>query len=300
MGRTIGVLAAHQIAAGVVENNRIVSEIRLYPESGSSAYVLDGMHAESISQCILTQINLCRQAEEAINAIGVAIPGIIREGVIQESANLPQVKGFRLQESLSGALAEHGVAIPVRVFNDADVLAAGVAATRDQLDKIVRVWHLGHGVGYGRYPWTDGVWEGGHAVVTLDPKEQFCGCGGKGHLEGVMGLRAMRLRFLDIEPEEVFANAKAGEKRCANFVTLWHRALAAATASSIAMEGPGKFFITGTAAKFVELGRLNIYLHEMVKMSPLQGSLLEVITTNLETGIIGAAVNAEIATQPRT
>lgn len=296
MERTIGVLAAHQIAAGVVENNRIVGEVRLYPESGSSAYVLDGMHAESISQCILRQINLAQQGE-SIRAIGVAIPGIIREGVIHESANLPQVKGFKLQEALTAALREQGLAIPLRVFNDADVIAAGVAATRGQLDKIIRIWHLGHGIGYGRYPWTDGVWEGGHSVVTLDPKERFCGCGGVGHLEGIMGIRAMRLRFLDMEPEEVFANAKAGEKRCANFVTLWHRALAAATATSIAMEGPGKFFITGTTAKFVELGRLNIYLHEMVKMSPLQGSLIEVITTNLETGIIGAAVNAELAAQ---
>ncbi|HLI30461.1 MAG TPA: ROK family protein, partial [Terriglobia bacterium] len=74
-------------------------------------------------------------------------------------------------------------------------------------------------------------------------------------------------------------------------------ALAAATASSIAMEGPGKFFITGPLARFVELGRLEIYLHEMVKMSPLQGSQLQVIATSYETGIIGAAVNAQIAAQ---
>jgi len=32
--------------------------------------------------------------------------------------------------------------------------------------------------------------------VTLDPKENFCGCGGRGHLEGILGYRAMRLRFL--------------------------------------------------------------------------------------------------------
>ena len=60
---------------------------------------------------------------------------------------------------------------------------------------------------------TEGVWEGGHTVVTLDDKENFCGCGGRGHLEGIMGHRAMRLRFLDMEPEEVFEAAKNG--RCA-------------------------------------------------------------------------------------
>jgi hypothetical protein len=77
-----------------------------------------------------------------------------------------------------------------------------------------------------RYPRSDGIWEAGHSVVSLDPKERFCGCGGIGHLESIMGNRAIRLRFMDMEPEEVFANAKAGDPRCKEFVHLWHRALA--------------------------------------------------------------------------
>ena len=89
---------------------------------------------------------------------------------------------------------------------------------------------------------------------TLDPNERFCGCGGLGHLESIMGHRAMRLRFLDMEPEEVFAAAKSGEDpRCAEFAILWHRALAAATATSIHMSGPGKFYITGPNARFVNV-----------------------------------------------
>ncbi|MGH9325888.1 MAG: ROK family protein [Terriglobia bacterium] len=293
MGRTVGVLATKQIAAGLVENGRLLGQLRLYPESGGSAYVLDGMPAESIAQVILHQIERIREEVE-IEAIGVALPGIVREGIIEDSPNLPQVKGFRLQEMLATALRESILPVPVRVFNDADVIAAGLAAAEGMLDRLIRVWNLGQGVGFGRYPWTGGVWEGGHSVVTLDPRERFCGCGGRGHLEGIMGGRSMRLRFLDMEPEEVFANAKEGDARCAEFVKLWHRALAAATATSITMEGPGKFFITGSNSKFVEIGRLGIYLHEMVKMSPLQGSQLEVVSTGVETGIIGAAVNAEL------
>ena len=49
-------------------------------------------------------------------------------------------------------------------------------------------------------------------VVTLDPKETYCGCGGRGHLEGIMGHRAMRLRFLDLEPDEIFANARLADE----------------------------------------------------------------------------------------
>src|SRR5205823_234904 len=131
-------------------------------------------------------------------------------------------------------------------------MAAGIAATRGQLDKLVRVWTLGNGIGFGRYPWAEGAWEGGHTIVTLDPKEKFCGCGGVGHLEGIMGHRAMRRRFLDLEPEEIFDNARRGDSRCAQFVTRWHRALAAATATSIHLEGPGKFFVTGPNARFID------------------------------------------------
>lgn len=294
MGRTIGVLAAHaQIATALVENGAISGSLQLYPESGTAPDILNGMPAEDLSQCILRQITIAGQGGR-IDAIGVALPGIITEGVVAESPNLPQIKGFKLQEALAAALAQEDCCAPVRIFNDADVIAAGLAATRGELHRFIRVWHLGHGIGYGRFPWTEGAWEGGHSVVTLDSKERFCGCGGCGHLESIMGTRSMRLRFLDMEPEEVFAAAKAGDRRCAEFVKLWHRALAAATATSIAMEGPGKFIITGPASQFVEIGRLNIYVHEMVKMSPLQGSHLELTPSGLDTGIIGAAVNAEL------
>src|SRR5216684_1238679 len=70
---------------------------------------------------------------------------------------------------------------------------------------------------------------------------------------------------------------------------------AAAAATSIHMEGPGTFFITGPDVKFIDIALLDRLLHEMVKMSPLQGSRFEVIPTTDEMGIIGAAVNADRA-----
>jgi predicted NBD/HSP70 family sugar kinase len=198
--------------------------------------------------------------------------------------------------NLEAALKEKGLKGTVLVLNDADATAAGVAATRGHMEKLIRVWTLGYGIGFGRYPLAEGVWEGGHGVVTLDPKEQFCGCGGQGHLEGIMGHRAMRKRFLDLEPEEVFANAKTGDARCLAFVNLWHRALAAATATTVHQAGPGRFYISGINAKHIEIDLLSYYLHDMVKMSPLQGSVFEVIATTEETAIIGAAVNAGLST----
>jgi predicted NBD/HSP70 family sugar kinase len=139
------------------------------------------------------------------------------------------------------------------------------------------------------------VWEAGHSVVTLDPKERYCGCGGVGHLEGIMGHRAIRLRFLDLEPEEVFAKGAEGDDRCLAFVRLWHRALAAASATSVHLDGPGKFFLCGPNSRFADIDTLNLLLHDMVKMSPLQGSTFEVISASDDLAVIGAAITAERA-----
>jgi predicted NBD/HSP70 family sugar kinase len=294
MRQTIGVVTAERVAVGVVEDSHLVGPIRVFPEHGSAAEALHGLPAEAVTQRIFEQIEAAIEGRE-IAAVGLGFPGIIRCGVVEDSPNLHQVKGLNLQQAIASALREKNMDVPVAVFNDADAMAAGIAATRGHLDRMIRVWTLGNGIGYGRYPYADGVWEGGHTVVSLDPKERYCGCGGVGHLEGIMGHRAMRLRFLDMEPDEIFSGAKAGDTRCVDFVRLWHRALAAATASSIHMAGPGKFYITGANARFVDIDHLNQYLQEMVKMSPLQGYVFEIVPGGDEIAIIGAAVNAERA-----
>jgi len=220
------------------------------------------------------------------------LPGIINCGFVEESPNLRQLKGANMQELVAEALRNLGITAPVYVYNDADVLAAGLAATHGDLERFIRVWTLGYGIGFGVYPRREGVWEGGHVVVSLDPRERYCGCGGVGHLEGIMGQRAMRLRFLDMEPDEVFENAQKRDQRCVEFVKLWHRALAAATANSIHLAGPGKFFISGFNAKHLDLNLLHQYLHEMVKMSPLQSYVFDVVPSSDANAVIGAAVSA--------
>jgi len=294
MGKLAGVHVVQRISAGLVENNRVVGGVRSFPEKSATHDALLAMPADDIAVAIAEQVKAVAKGEK-LDAVGIGFPGIIRNGVAEESPNLGQMKGFRLQNAVELALAKEGAKLPVRVFNDADATAAGIAATRGVLHKLNRVWAIGNGVGYGRFPWSEGVWEGGHSVVTLDPKERFCGCGGVGHLEGILGYRAMRMRFLDMEPEEVFANAKAGDARCAEFVMQCHRALAAASATSIHMAGPGPFYLTGPNAGFIDPALLDRLVHEMVKMSPLQGSRFEFIPENDELGVIGAAVNAERA-----
>lgn len=287
----IGVLVAERIAAALVQNHQIIGSVHAYPADPLETDALLGMPAEVIAANAVEVLQpLIEQGKP--ETIGIGFPGIIRNGSIEDSPNLAQLKGQQMQSLFESALRPIAPNVSVCIFNDADSVAAGLAAKRGQLDKLIRVWTLGNGIGYGRYPSIEGVWEGGHIVVSLDPKEQFCGCGGRGHLEGIMGERSMRLRFMDLEPEEVFQLARQGEQRCVEFVKFWHRALAAATASTIHLDGPGKFFITGLNSRFLNVDLLGEYVHEMVKLSPLQGYSLEVVPGGEEIALLGAAVNA--------
>jgi glucokinase len=296
MAYGIGILITERIAAAAVSDDAISGLLRVYPEDSSRTDSLQGIPAENIVRITLEQVQQIELTGTPTH-IGVGLPGIIRNGIVEDSPNLIQFKGVNMQALVREAFGPIFGNVSVSVFNDADVMAAGIAATRGHLARLIRVWTLGNGIGFGRYPSREGVWEAGHSVVTLDPKEQFCGCGGRGHLEGIMGHRAMRLRFMDLEPDEVFEHAKAGDARCSDFVKLWHRALAAATATSIHQDGPGKFFVTGYNASFLNLTLLSEYLHDMVKLSPLQGYSVEVVPGGEAVAAIGAAVNAAQAAQ---
>ena len=294
---TVAVTLADRIYAGLIIDHQLSGAMLSHPPGGprDEEDPLVEMHTDAIVDaiCELTAA-AAGDKKNALHSIGIAIPGLVRHGCVEEAPNIPQLKGARIQELLTIGLSARGITAPVRIVNDADAMAAGLASKHGKLDQFIRVWTIGTGIGYGVYPFTDGVWEGGHSVVTLDEKENFCGCGGRGHVEGIMGHRSMRLRFLDMEPEEVFEAANnRTDQRCVDFKHLWHKALAAATATSIHFRGPGKFYLTGYNVRFLDLNLLKDYLQQMVKMSPLQSYSVEVVPEDQTTRIIGAAVSAE-------
>ncbi|HTV07069.1 MAG TPA: ROK family protein [Acidobacteriaceae bacterium] len=296
MAKAVGVVMTEKVVAGLIDDHKVVGELRHFPEkkemdADENGALID-MPADSLWELICDYVAGLAPKGSGVQAVGVAMPGMIRNGVVEDSPNLPQLKGAKAAESIRNGLLARGLDYAVITLNDADAVAAGLAATRGQLDRLVRVWTIGNGIGFGRFPNTDEPWEGGHTVVTLDPKENYCGCGGRGHLEGIMGHRAMRLRFLDLEPHEVFEHARKGDKRCAEFVERWHAGLAAATATQIHLEGPGKFYFTGRNIDRLDLASLKDHLYRMVKMSPLQGYSLEVLPEESSIAVIGAGAAA--------
>lgn len=300
---SVGIIISERIYAGLVKGHKIQGSLRTFPDdSGPHEADDDQALVELPTDSLIRELcglvaSTAKGVEKELHSIGIALPGLICGGVVEEAPNLPQLKGAHIEELMIEGLVAHGITAPVTVLNDADGMAAGLASLHGKLDHFIRVWTLGTGIGYGRYPFAPGVWEGGHTVVSLDDKERFCGCGGRGHLEGIMGHRAMRLRFLDLEPEEVFAaaNTRNGDPRCLEFKHLWHKALAAATATTIHQGGAGKFFLTGFNVRFVDLNMLKDYLHQMVKMSPVQSYSLEIVEDDNSTRVLGAAVTAEQA-----
>ena len=300
--QTLGVVVADRLYAGLVQGNALIGPMQTFPEGNQPFDPEDSplveFHTDALVDAICRlSVGMASGNKGVVSSLGVALPGLVRNGVVEEAPNLPQLKGARIAEMLSGKLSRHGMEVAnVQVSNDADAMAAGLAAKFDKLNQRIRVWTLGTGIGFGTWPPTEGVWENGHMTVTLDDRENYCGCGGRGHLEGIMGHRAMRLRFLDMEPEEVFAAAlrrSNPDHRCVEFRNLWHKALAAGTASSIHSGGAGRFFVTGYNVRFLDLNLLLQYMHEMVKMSPLQSYQVEIVDDEQSTRAIGAAVMAE-------
>jgi predicted NBD/HSP70 family sugar kinase len=295
MAKIVGVVVSDRMSTGLVVDHKLSGELRRFPEHEDDKYALVEMPTETLIRTICEQVVLAVDGTKEVAAVGVALPGLVKDGVVEESPNLPQLKGARIEALLAAQLRNHDLDVSVTVANDADATAAGLASVHGRLDSMIRVWTLGWGIGYGRYPFTPGVWEGGHTVVTLDEKERYCGCGGRGHMEGIMGHRAMRLRFLDMEPEEVFEAAKAGDARCLEFKRMWHKALAAASSTSIHMAGPGRFFLTGFNVGFVDMPMLRDYMQQMVKMSSLQSYALEIVQDDPLLRVIGGAISAEQA-----
>ena len=123
MGRAIGVLAAGHVAVGLVEANTIVGIVRTYPEKTAA---LQGIPSEGLAQAIAEEIQLASQGQ-TVTAVGVGFPGIIRDGVVQDSPNLQQMKGANLRDLLTAVLRGRGIAAPVSIFNDADAMAAAGA-----------------------------------------------------------------------------------------------------------------------------------------------------------------------------
>src|SRR5262245_58145220 len=119
MGCAVGVCAGDHIAAAAVEENRITGQIFRFPLDDQEHDSLSNMHADEIVERIQQEVTRACEGR-AVDAVGVAFPGLIREGVVEECPNFPQMKGQDLATALTYLLSKTGIDVRVQLLNDAD------------------------------------------------------------------------------------------------------------------------------------------------------------------------------------
>jgi len=103
MGLRIGVLATNYLWAGAVEATSL-GAVHSYPELGDADRIdLKSLHADEMISAIRELIAKVRQGAP-VDSVGAGLPGVIRNGVIEEAPNLGQLKGLAIEARLSEAL----------------------------------------------------------------------------------------------------------------------------------------------------------------------------------------------------
>src|ERR1700675_4790111 len=121
MTMAIGVVMTEHIVAGRLEDHQTVGTPVRFPADSDEVDALGSLPGGEIVDILASQImELAAQGEKRIEAIGVAVPGVIRHGVVEDSPNLTQLKGMHLGQELAKVLTGRGITAPVHIANDAD------------------------------------------------------------------------------------------------------------------------------------------------------------------------------------
>src|SRR5277367_2739709 len=127
MAKAIGVTLSERISAGLVVDHKLVGAVRRFPEDHDDDDALVEMHTDALVDTICKQVVRAADGATDLAAVGVALPGLVKNGVVEESPNLPQLKGARIEELMTAQLRNQGIDAKVTALNDADGMAAGLA-----------------------------------------------------------------------------------------------------------------------------------------------------------------------------
>src|ERR1700690_3992578 len=112
MTTAIGVVMTEHIVAGKLEDQHLTGKLLRYPDSTDEVDALSAMPGSELIDILAEQIEVLTANGEPVDAIGVAVPGIPRHGVVEDSPNLTQIKGMRLADDLTRVLALRGITAP--------------------------------------------------------------------------------------------------------------------------------------------------------------------------------------------
>src|ERR1700677_3633413 len=117
MAKTIGVLLSERVIAALVVDHRVEGDLHSYPANIDDESALIELHTEALVKLICEQVLAVRGDHRDISAVGLALPGLIKNGVVEEAPNLPQLKGARIAELVTAGLRREDIDAPVNVVN---------------------------------------------------------------------------------------------------------------------------------------------------------------------------------------
>ena len=97
MSTAIGVVMTEHIVAGALEDQHLTGTPLRFPATGDES--LTAIPGGELVDVLVEKIAaLVATTQGKVDAIGVAVPGVIRHGVVEDSPNLTQIKGMHLAE----------------------------------------------------------------------------------------------------------------------------------------------------------------------------------------------------------
>ena len=146
-----------------------------------------------VDELIDTVIELIESLDVDVTAIGVGVPGAVRDGVVVQ---VPNLQGWDESTDIGGRISDK-LGVPVGLGNDANVglLGEWVAGAAMGFSNVLGVW-MGTGIGGGLI--IDGApFNGAHGTagevghVIIRPEGAMCTCGRRGCVEAYAGRRSM-------------------------------------------------------------------------------------------------------------
>src|SRR6185437_1181110 len=123
MAKTVGVVMTDRIVAGLIDDHRIVGALQNFPEKVEGEPEQDDalveMPADSLWEMICDHVVSLAPKGSGVKAVGIAMPGMIRGGAVEDSPNLPQLKGARVEDAVRAGLAARNLDYSVCAINDA-------------------------------------------------------------------------------------------------------------------------------------------------------------------------------------
>src|SRR5205823_3619196 len=103
------VMLSERVVTGLVVDHSLEGGLRYFPEEEGDEYALVEMPAEGIVEVLRDQVKAAAAGQGEIAGVGVGVPGLVRNGVVEEAPNLPQLKGTRMAEMLGAALRSESI-----------------------------------------------------------------------------------------------------------------------------------------------------------------------------------------------